>query len=222
MNIHIDKTWEERLTGEFKKPYFKELIKFVDNEYKNQTVYPIYKDIFKAFELCPFNSTKIVILGQDPYHGVNQAMGLSFSVPKTVKIPPSLKNIYKELKSDLDIEPPDSGNLTNWAKQGVLLLNSTLTVRENLARSHQKKGWETFTNEVIRQVNDDLENIVFLLWGNYAKYKGEIIDRNKHLVLEAAHPSPLAAYKGFFGCKHFSKTNEYLKNNSIKEIDWTR
>jgi uracil-DNA glycosylase len=220
MDVKIDQSWKNELSEEFEKQYFIDLVEFVKSEYLNSNIYPPGNSIFKAFELCPLQSTRVVILGQDPYHWPGQAMGLSFSVPNSVRTPPSLQNIYKEIKSDLDITPESSGDLTRWAKQGVLLLNATLTVREKSAGSHQKKGWEEFTDAVIKVINDKLENVVFLLWGNYAKQKGQIIDREKHYVLEAAHPSPFAAHKGFFGCKHFSKTNEYLLQNDLTPIDW--
>jgi len=220
-DIQIEHSWKKHLATEFKKPYFQELTNFVKSEYATSTIYPKYKNIFKAFELCPLDKVKIVILGQDPYHNPDQAMGLSFSVPQDVKVPPSLRNIYKEIRTDLNIEPKISGDLTRWAKQGVLLLNATLTVRKNSAGSHKRKGWEEFTNAVIEIINKEKKNIVFLLWGNYAKGKGEIIDHEKHYVLEAAHPSPFAAYRGFFGCKHFSKCNEYLILHDKKAVDWS-
>lgn len=221
MDIQIEKSWKKELSKEFEKPYFSDLVNFVKDEYKNHKVYPSGQNIFKAFELCKFQDTKIVILGQDPYHWPDQAMGLSFSVPESVRIPPSLLNIYKEIYADLGITPQKSGDLTRWAKQGVLLLNATLTVRHKTPQSHQKKGWEDFTDAVIQKIDNNLTNIVFMLWGNYAKQKGKFIDRNKHYVLEATHPSPFAAHKGFLGCKHFSKANNYLEKHNSKPIDWS-
>ena len=220
MEVNIESSWKNHLKSEFEKPYFKELVEFVKQEYQNGTIYPSGSNIFKAFELCPFDKTRVVIVGQDPYHQPNQAMGLSFSVPKSEQLPPSLQNIYKEIESDLGIVPIKSGDLTRWASQGVLLLNATLTVKQNSAGSHQKKGWEEFTDAVIHILNEKSEKIVFMLWGKYAQKKGEFIDREKHYVLEAAHPSPFAAYSGFFGCKHFSKCNKYLILNESEEIDW--
>lgn len=216
-NIH--KTWQSRLQKEFEKSYFLELIKFLESEKPLFIVFPKEQDVFKAFELTPLDAVKVVIIGQDPYHGLNQAHGLSFSVNKGVKIPPSLQNIFKELQTDDNCPIPTHGNLTHWAKQGVLLLNATLTVREGLPGSHQKKGWETFTDAVINYISDEKKQVVFLLWGNYAKTKAALIDADKHLILEAAHPSPLAR-GAFFGCKHFSKTNAYLISRQIKPIDW--
>jgi len=205
---------------EFKKPYFKELANFVKNEYKNNNIYPPSKAIFNAFNLCPFSKVRVVVLGQDPYHGKGEAHGLAFSVPDGVNIPPSLKNIYKEIYSDLGISTPKTGNLECWAKQGVLLLNAILTVNADNPASHRKKGWEEFTDAVIKKLSDEKEGLVFLLWGQYAKEKGKIIDNKKHLVLEAPHPSPFSAYSGFFGCKHFSKTNKYLASRGKRPIDW--
>ena len=216
-NIH--KSWQCHLQKEFKKAYFKALATFLDAEKLTHTVFPKEQDVMKAFELTPFDAVKVVIIGQDPYHGLNQAHGLSFSVNKGVKIPPSLQNIYKELQADINSPMPTHGNLTSWAQQGVLLLNATLTVRAGLPGSHQKKGWETFTDAVIKLISDEKEHVVFLLWGNYAKTKATLIDANKHLILEAAHPSPLAR-GAFFGSKHFSKTNAYLLSNRIKPINW--
>jgi uracil-DNA glycosylase len=218
--IKIEDSWKEALAGEFAQAYFADLTKFVKNEYSNKTVYPAPKNIFSAFFACPFNQVKVVILGQDPYHGEGQANGLCFAVPEGVDLPPSLKNIFKEIESDLGVKPMQSGDLARWARQGVLLLNATLTVRANSAGSHQNKGWEHFTDAVIKTLSKKREGIVFLLWGNYARKKGAQIDREKHLVLESAHPSPLSAYAGFFGNKHFSKTNEYLKSKNKKTIDW--
>lgn len=198
----------------------KELQEFVDSEYATQTVYPDKADMFRAFDLCPFDQVKVVIIGQDPYHGPKQANGLCFAVSEGVKLPPSLQNIFKEIESDLEIIPKADGDLSRWAKQGVLLLNATLTVRANTPGSHQKKGWEEFTDAVIQKLSTERENLVFILWGNYAKQKGAVIDRSKHLVLESAHPSPFSAYNGFFGSKPFSQTNKYLKEKGLGEIDW--
>lgn len=220
MSVKIALSWKDRLSDEFNKPYFLQLIEFVKEEYQTQTVYPPGKEIFHAFDGCDFNDAKVVIIGQDPYHGPGQANGFCFSVHDGVKIPPSLVNIFKEIKQDLGKPIPTSGNLERWAKQGVLLLNATLTVRASSPGSHQNKGWETFTDAVIKKLSKEKENVVYLLWGAYAQKKGEIIDRNKNLVLMSAHPSPFSADRGFFGCKHFSKTNEYLKSKGLKEIDW--
>lgn len=220
MDVKIAQSWKEKLNQEFEKEYFKQLVEFVKSEYAQHTVYPPGKSIFNAFEHCSFDDVKVVIIGQDPYHGPDQANGLCFSVADGVRQPPSLKNIFKEIASDLGKPIPISGNLERWADQGVLLLNATLTVRANTAGSHQNKGWETFTDAVIQQVSDNKEHVVFLLWGAYAQRKGEIIDNNKHHVLQSAHPSPFAAYRGFFGNKHFSKTNAYLTSLGLKEIDW--
>jgi len=220
MSVKIEKSWKEALKEEFSKPYFKDITEFVRKEYLSAKVYPPPKFVFNAFELTPFDNVEVVIIGQDPYHGDGQAHGLCFSVPEDITIPPSLKNIYKEIQDDIGGEIPKTGNLESWAKQGVLLLNATLTVRAHLAGSHQNKGWETFTDSVIKNISDKKENIVFILWGNYARNKKSLIDTNKHLVLEASHPSPFSAYSGFFGCKHFSKTNEYLKEKGKKEVKW--
>ena len=206
--------------NEFEKPYFKNLIEFVRNEYRTQTVFPPGKEIFRAFDSCDFDDAKVVIIGQDPYHGPGQANGMCFSVRDGVRMPPSLVNIFKEIHEDLGKPIPKSGDLERWAQQGVLLLNATLTVRASTPGSHQNKGWEEFTDAVIRTLSAEKENIVFLLWGAYAQKKGEVIDRNKHLVLMSAHPSPFSADRGFFGCKHFSKANEYLKSKGLKEIEW--
>jgi len=220
MDIKIAPSWKTRLVAEFDKPYFISLVDFVKEEYKTQTVYPPGKEIFNAFDCCDFSDTKVVIIGQDPYHGPGQANGLCFSVRDGIRMPPSLVNIFKEIKQDLDKPIPTSGDLTRWAKQGVLLLNATLTVRAASPGSHQNKGWESFTDAAIRKISEEKENVVYLLWGAYAQKKGEIIDRSKNLVLMSAHPSPFSADRGFFGCKHFSKTNEYLKSKGLKEIDW--
>ena len=220
VDVKIASSWKSKLEMEFRKPYFEQLIQFVKQEYLTNTVYPPGKEIFRAFDCADFDQVKVVIIGQDPYHGPGQANGLCFSVRDGVVMPPSLKNIFKEIHNDLGKPIPKTGDLERWAKQGVLLLNATLTVKASSPGSHQNKGWETFTDAVIKQISGDKNNIVFLLWGAYAQKKGEIIDRNKHLVLMSAHPSPFSADRGFFGCKHFSKTNEYLKSKGIKEIDW--
>jgi uracil-DNA glycosylase len=220
MSVRIHPSWLSHLQSEFSKPYFQELSSFVKSEYHTTTIYPPGKRIFHAFDSCPFDAVKVVILGQDPYHGPNQANGLSFSVNDGVPLPPSLRNIYKEIQSDLGKPIAQSGDLDCWARQGVLLLNATLTVRAGLAGSHQKKGWEQFTDAVIKLLSNQKQDLVFLLWGNYAKAKGQVIDRSKHLVLEAAHPSPLSAHAGFFGCQHFSKTNTYLMLQGKDPIDW--
>jgi uracil-DNA glycosylase len=220
MDVKIEPVWKTHLRDEFSKEYFVRLADFVRNEYKQQVIYPPGSLIFNAFNLCPYDSIKAVIIGQDPYHGPGQAHGLCFSVKDGVDFPPSLLNIYKELESDLGIVRPSSGNLERWAKQGVLLLNATLTVRAHQAGSHQRKGWEEFTDSVINVINREKKNIVFFLWGAYAQKKGESIDRTRHLVLESVHPSPLSASRGFFGNKHFSRCNEYLIKNNIQPIDW--
>lgn len=220
INPSINESWKKVLSSEFNTPYFEELKQFLVEEKKSYTIYPKGDDIFRAFNTTPFDKVKVVILGQDPYHGDGQAHGLSFSVKKGVKLPPSLKNIYKELKEDVDFEIPEHGELLSWAEQGVLLLNATLTVRAKQAGSHQKKGWEQFTDAAIKALNDNKEKIVFILWGRYAQDKGRFINREKHFVLESAHPSPFSAYNGFFGCKHFSKTNDYLSQNGLNCINW--
>ena len=221
MNVAIEKSWSEVLKDEFKKQYFTDLTQFVRQEYKEQTVFPPGKQIFSAFDFCPFDNVKVVIIGQDPYHGPGQANGLCFSVNEDIKYPPSLINIFKEIKNDLGIELQDSGDLQRWARQGVLLLNATLTVRAHSAGSHQRKGWETFTDEVIRLVSDKKENIVFFLWVSYAQKKGANIDRSKHCVLQSVHPSPLSAHRGFFGNKQFTECNEYLIFTGQDPIDWS-
>ena len=214
--------WSPQLDFIFKQDYYQQLLEFLEYESAhNKTIYPLKDQIFNAFYLSSFENTKVIILGQDPYHNEGQAHGLSFSVPEGVSIPPSLRNIYQELLSDLDITPSQSGNLTHWASQGVLLLNSVLTVEKNSPGSHAKSGWVDFTDTVIDILNDKKQNLVFLLWGAYAQKKAELIDQNKHLVLTAAHPSPFSAHKGFFGCKHFSQTNDYLKMHNQQPIDWT-
>ncbi len=221
MDVKIESSWKTRLTGEFEKPYFTQLVSFVKEEYQSQKIYPPGKLIFNAFDKCPFDQTKVVILGQDPYHGLNQAMGLSFSVNDGIAFPPSLINIFKEIKDDLGTDMPASGNLERWATQGVLLLNATLTVRANSAGSHQKKGWEQFTDAVIKCLSDEKEGVVFLLWGKYAQDKGAVIDTKKHLVLKCKHPSPMSANQGgWFGNKHFSQTNAYLLNRGQQPIVW--
>lgn len=220
MVVNIEASWKEALDKTFEQKTFKDLVAFVKDEYASTKVYPPGKEIFKAFAHCPLDSVKIVILGQDPYHGLGQAHGLSFSVKPGVPFPPSLLNIFKEIETDLGKPMPSDGDLTRWADQGVFLLNATLTVRAHQAGSHQKKGWEEFTDEVIRTISDRRENVVFLLWGAYAQKKSVLIDAKKHLILKAPHPSPLSSYRGFFGCKHFSKANEYLTANGKKPVDW--
>lgn len=218
--VKIHPSWLAVLHDEFEKEYFEKLIRFVKKEYSSATVYPEGKNIFRAFELCPFESVKVVILGQDPYHGPKQANGLCFSVGDNIPQPPSLQNIFKEIENDTNCKMPNTGNLDNWSRQGVLLLNATLTVRANKPGSHQHQGWEEFTDAVIKTISERKEHIVFLLWGRYAQEKGKIINRSKHHVLTAPHPSPFSAYSGFFGCKHFSKTNQYLDSIGEKPIHW--
>lgn len=220
MEVRIEESWKTVLAGEFEKEYFKNLTVFVRNEYRARTIYPPGKLIFNAFDQCPFDKLKVVILGQDPYHGPGQAHGLCFSVNDGIPFPPSLRNIFKELNSDVGKPIPTSGDLTGWARQGVLLLNATLTVRAHQAGSHQKKGWEEFTDSVIQTINREKENVVFLLWGNYAISKSKFIDQDKHLVLSSVHPSPLSANRGFFGNKHFSKTNDFLVSKGLEPIEW--
>lgn len=220
MEVKIEPSWKTALHEEFDKPYFKDLTEFVKDEYKSATVYPPPKFIFRAFELTPFNTVKVVILGQDPYHGAGQANGLSFAVPPGVRLPPSLQNIFKELEADIGPVTNKTGDLERWASQGILLLNATLTVRASTPGSHQNKGWEQFTDAVIKALNDQKEHLVFILWGNYAKQKGAHIDRARHLIIQSAHPSPFAAHSGFFGSKPFSKTNEYLESQGEKPVDW--
>ena len=216
----IQKDWLQTIGEEFNTPYYNELYQFVRNEYSEYTIYPNEEDIFKAFHLTPLSKVKVVILGQDPYHNEGQAHGLCFSVNQEVDIPPSLKNIYQELQKDLGCYIPDHGCLEKWAKQGVLLLNTVLTVRAHQANSHQGKGWERFTDAVIKAVNAEDRPIVFLLWGKPAQTKKAMLNNPKHLILEAPHPSPLSSYRGFFGCRHFSKTNDFLKQHGIEPIDW--
>ncbi len=219
-NPRIEESWLEALHDDFESPYFQDLKKFLKDEVKTQKIYPPGTQIFSAFNLTPLTAVKVVIIGQDPYHGPGQAHGLCFSVPEGKALPPSLLNIYKEIQADLGISVPKTGNLEKWAKQGVLLLNATLTVRSGMAGSHQDKGWEIFTDNVIRTISDLRAGIVFLLWGKYAQNKEELIDKEKHFVLKAPHPSPLSASRGFFGCKHFSQTNELLSQNGLGSIDW--
>ena len=220
MNVRIDESWRQVLQPEFDKPYFELLTDFVRQAYATRQCFPPAKYIFRAFDLCPFDKVRVVIIGQDPYHDVNQAHGLCFSVQDGVKIPPSLENIYKELHRDLGKPIPISGNLTHWAEQGVLLLNATLTVEAHKAGSHQGKGWEELTDAAIQALNNQRENIVFMLWGSYAQRKGQFIDRKRHLVLTAVHPSPLSAYRGFIGCGHFSQANNYLQQHGEAPINW--
>ena len=220
MNVQIEESWKEALMPEFSKDYFIRLTDFVRKEYHETTVYPPGKLIFNAFNLCPFDKVKVVIIGQDPYHGPGQAHGLCFSVNDGIQPPPSLVNIFKEINNDLGKPIPRSGNLTRWAEQGVLLLNATLTVRAHQAGSHQRRGWEEFTDAVIRKLAEEKNNLVFILWGAYAQKKGAFIDRSKHLVLTSVHPSPLSAHSGFFGNHHFSLANDYLVKNGKTAIDW--
>ena len=221
MNVKINDSWAERLGNEFAQPYFFQLTDFVRHEYATTTCYPPGRLIFNAFNLCPFDSVKVVIIGQDPYHEAGQAMGLSFSVPDGVAMPPSLQNIFKEIQGDLGIGVPQSGNLTRWAEQGVLLLNATLTVRAHQAGSHQRHGWERFTNAAISRLSEGRDHLVFILWGGYARSKASLIDRSRHLVLESVHPSPLSANRGgWFGNHHFSRCNEYLAGHGMGPINW--
>lgn len=220
MKVELTNDWKEILAKEFRKEYFGLLSLFVNHEYKSEVCFPPEKDIFKAFEVCSFSETKVVILGQDPYHGKGQAHGLSFSVPEGIKIPPSLRNIFKELASDLTISIPAKGDLTAWAKQGVLLLNATLTVRKSTPASHQKQGWEEFTDSVIKTISDKKNSVVFVLWGKFAEQKANLIDETKHCILTSSHPSPFSAHRGFLGSKPFSKTNDYLAKNGLETIDW--
>jgi len=219
MDVKIAPSWKHRLQSEFEKPYFQQLTEFVRHEYQTTAVFPKGRQIFNAFDRCDFDKVKVVIIGQDPYHGDNQANGLCFSVNDGVKTPPSLKNIFKEINTDLNQPIPNSGNLERWADQGVLLLNSILTVRAHTAASHRGKGWETFTDAVIKLISDEREQVVFILWGRYAQNKGQVIDTKKHCVLSSAHPSPLSA-RHFFGCRHFSQANAYLANTQQTPIEW--
>ena len=220
MEVKIEEGWKKQLANEFQKDYFEKLIEFVHEEYKTHRIYPPGKLIFNAFDQCPFENLKVVILGQDPYHGPGQAHGLCFSVNEGIPFPPSLKNIFKELKDDVGKATPRSGDLTEWAHQGVLLLNATLTVRAHQAGSHQKKGWEEFTDAAIQIASENKDHLVFLLWGNYAISKRRLIDENKHMVLTSVHPSPLSASRGFFGNQHFSRANEFLTKNGLEPIEW--
>lgn len=220
MDVNIESSWKEVLNKVFQTSSFKDLVSFVKTEYKNGIVYPPGEKIFNAFNCCPLGKVKVVIIGQDPYHGPGQANGLCFSVNEGIKPPPSLMNIFKELRDDIGKDISSSGNLEHWAKQGVLMLNATLTVRARSAGSHQKKGWEEFTDEVIKIVSKKKEGVVFILWGAYAQKKGEVIDRSKHCVISSPHPSPFSAHSGFFGSKPFSKTNEYLKKYNREIIQW--
>ena len=221
MDVKIESGWKSRLQTEFGKEYFVKLTDFVRSEYGKGAVYPPGSLIFNAFDACPFDNVKAIIIGQDPYHGPGQAHGLCFSVKDGIDFPPSLVNIFKEIESDLGIRVKASGDLSRWAGQGVLLLNATLTVRAHQAGSHQRKGWEDFTDYVIKVLNEEKQNLVFFLWGAYAQKKGESIDRSRHLVLESVHPSPLSASRGFFGNRHFSRCNDYLTKNGISPVDWS-
>jgi len=220
MKSRMEASWKKILGGEFNKEYFCTLTKKVQEAYASNIIFPPAELVFNAFGLCPFDKVKVVIIGQDPYHGPNQAQGLAFSVPEDIKIPPSLRNIYKEISEDLNIEISESVNLERWAKQGVLLLNATLTVEMAKPNSHQKFGWESFTDNITKTISDRKKNVVFILWGSYARSKANLIDKEKHLILEAPHPSPLSAHRGFFGCKHFSLTNKYLVDHKLKPIQW--
>lgn len=221
VDIQLDATWKSALMEELEQPYFAELIHFLKNEYCTGQVFPPAETVFKALHTTPLNEVKVVIIGQDPYHGPGQANGLCFSVGEGIAIPPSLQNIFKELKRDLGVPQPSSGDLLPWARQGVMLLNAALTVRAHAPGSHQKKGWERFTDAVIRCINDQEEKVVFMLWGSFARKKAAFVDRDKHLVLESPHPSPLSAYRGFLGNAHFSKANAYLKAHGKGEIQWS-
>lgn len=218
--VRMSPDWASRLQGEFEAPYFTSLVSFVKEEYGQHTVYPPGKEIFRAFDACPFGQVKVVIVGQDPYHGPGQANGLCFSVRPGQTLPPSLVNIFKEINTDLGKPMPSDGDLERWSRQGVLLINATLTVRASSPGSHQKRGWETFTDAVISTLSGECDSLVFMLWGRYAQNKGAIIDRNRHLVLTAAHPSPFSVHQGFFGCRHFSKANQYLQSKGLTPIDW--
>ena len=220
MDVKIEPSWKEALKDEFGKDYFGKLTDFVKTEYSSKQIFPAGSQIFNAFDQCPFDKVKVVIIGQDPYHGPGQAHGLCFSVNDGVPFPPSLLNIFKEIERDLGIPYPQSGNLTRWAQQGVLLLNATLTVEAHKAGSHQGRGWETFTDAAIRKLASERQNIVFMLWGSYAQQKGAMIDASKHLVLKSVHPSPLSAYRGFIGCGHFSQANQFLEAKGLDKIHW--
>ncbi len=219
--IKITEEWDKILEEEFSSPEYLKLRQFLKEEYSTRTIYPSMYNIFNSMKITSFSEIKVVLLGQDPYHGEGQAMGLSFSVPKGINKPPSLINIYKEIKAETELDMPTHGDLTGWAKQGVLLLNTVLTVRAHQANSHKGKGWESFTDSIIKKISDKRENVVFLLWGGNARSKKPLIDKSKHLILECAHPSPLSAYNGFFGCEHFRRTNEYLISKGIEPIDWS-
>mgnify|MGYP000181411218 FL=1 len=220
MDVKIEPSWKEALKDEFGKDYFGKLTDFVKTEYSSKQIFPAGSQIFNAFDQCPFDKVKVVIIGQDPYHGPGQAHGLCFSVNDGVAFPPSLLNIFKEIERDLGVPYPQSGNLTRWAQQGVLLLNATLTVEAHKAGSHQGKGWETFTDAAIRKLATEKQDIVFMLWGSYAQQKGAMIDASKHLVLKSVHPSPLSAYRGFIGCGHFSQANQFLEAKGLDKIRW--
>ena len=220
MDVRIEQSWKQRLQTEFDKPYFEQLTQFVRTEYQTHTIYPPARLIFNAFNLCPFDKVKVVIIGQDPYHGVGQAHGLCFSVQDGVQFPPSLRNIFKEIHDDIGTPVPLSGNLTRWAEQGVLLLNATLTVRADEAGSHQRRGWETFTDAVINAVASEKQNVVYILWGSYAQQKAAMVNRSQNLVLESVHPSPLSASRGFFGNHHFSRANQYLIEHGKEPVAW--
>lgn len=220
MDVRLSESWKRHLQQEFEQPYFGQLADFVKTEYATQTIYPEGKNIFRALELCPLEQVKVVVIGQDPYHGPGQAHGLSFSVPEGVPAPPSLQNIFKEQQRDLGLPIPTSGNLERWAAQGVLLLNAVLTVRAGAAASHQGRGWEQFTDAVVRTVNSQRQNVVYMLWGNYAQQKGAMVDGTKNGVLKSVHPSPLSAYRGFIGCGHFSAANTYLISTGQTPINW--
>ncbi|HNW51654.1 MAG TPA: uracil-DNA glycosylase [Prolixibacteraceae bacterium] len=220
MDVKIEESWKTVLKDEFEKPYFSQLTDFVKSEYQHYEIFPPGNLIFNAFNLCPFDKVKVVLIGQDPYHGPGQAHGLCFSVKKGIEFPPSLRNIFKEIQGDLGSPIPVSGDLTRWAEQGVFLLNATLTVRAHTAGSHQRKGWETFTDEVIRIISEKKDHVVFLLWGAYAQQKKLMIDQSRHLVLESVHPSPLSASRGFFGNHHFSRANLFLQSNGLSPINW--
>ena len=220
MDVKIEHSWKELLSDEFEKPYFKTLTDFIRQQYAAKMIFPPARQIFSAFDHCPVPQTKVVIIGQDPYHGAGQANGLCFSVNNSIALPPSLINIYTEIENDLGKKMPPSGNLERWAKRGVLLLNATLTVQKGLANSHQGYGWEILTDAAIARLAQVRDNLVFMLWGNFAQQKEKLIDTSKHLILKAVHPSPLSAYRGFFGCKHFSKANNYLVQNGQTPVDW--
>lgn len=220
MDVKIAADWKELLSDEFNKPYFSELIQFVSDEYSTQQIFPEEANIFRAFDKCPLDSLKVVIIGQDPYHGDGQANGLCFSVNDGVPLPPSLKNIFKEIAAEMNEPLPSGGNLDRWAEQGVLLLNAVLTVRAHQAASHSKKGWETFTDAVVKRISERKEGVVYMLWGSYAQRKGAIVNPQRNSILKTVHPSPLSSYRGFFGCNHFIQANEYLRNTGKETIEW--